>query len=189
MSDVIAEPPSRSNRHLINRIRLIEGDLLAQTGIEALVMPISHTLHDDGPLHQAIIAKAGAVLDNYILDNVFKPKSGDVFAVPPFGIPVGHLLCCVLPEWKDNLGNEERDLTRGYRGVMELSVKMGIARLAMPVIGAQIQKFPIKRVARLGAQGIIDHLHQSIAEVRVICVDREQYSAFHQWLTHYGWEG
>ena len=173
----------------MSRIRLIEGDLLDQMDVDAIVATILPTLKADGHLNDAIIAKAGQTLDNFIVDNIFKPKSGDVFSVPPFGIPVKHILYAVMPVWKDNLANEERDLTRCYRGVMELAVNMHLEKIALPALGCRHGTFPVKRAARLGVQGILDRMHEQLTEVRIICRNREQYDAFHYWLKYYGWEG
>lgn len=189
MSDEVIEPPSRSNSPLIGRIKLIEGDLLDQMDVDAIVATILPTLQADGHLNDAIIARAGRSLDNFIVDNIFKPKSGDVFAVPPFGIPVKHLFYAVMPVWKDNLANEERDLTRCYRGVMELAVRMGLDTVAFPALGCRRGTFPVKRAARLGVQGILDRMHEQLQEIRIVCYTREQYDAFRHWLEYYGWEG
>jgi O-acetyl-ADP-ribose deacetylase (regulator of RNase III) len=189
MSDVIPEPPQRSNSHLMSRIRLIEGDLLDQMDVDAIVATILPTLKAEGHLNEAIIAKAGQTLDNFVVDNIFKPRSGDVFSVPPFGIPVKHIFYAVMPIWKDNLANEERDLTRCYRGVMELAVKMNLDKIAVPALGCRQGTFPVKRAARLGVQGILDRMSEKLQDVRIVCRTREQYDAFHFWLKHYGWEG
>lgn len=163
--------------------------MLDQKGIDAIIGAIPPSLKSDGHLNQAIIAAAGQQMDQFIVENIFRPRSGDVFAVPPFNIPVRHILYAVLPVWKDGIGTEDRDLTRCYRGVIELSIKMGLKRIALPALGTGVGKFPVKRAARLGVQGIIDQMSNQIEEIRIVCNNRENFDAFEEWLVHYGWTG
>src|SRR5688500_13655608 len=116
MIDVIAEPPSRSNRHLINRIRLIEGDLTQQNDVQAIVASIPATLDASGSLTQAIMKAAGSQIDDFIVENIYKPRPGDVFPVPPFGLKVQHIIYALTPVWHDGFDGEDRDLVRCYRG-------------------------------------------------------------------------
>lgn len=187
MSDVIAEPFPRSNRHLINRIRLIEGDLLAQHDVDAIVGSVPSTLDVSGSLNQAIIKAAGQQIDDFIVEHIFRPRPGDVFAVPPFGLRVKHILFVVTPTWHDGIDREDRDLVRCYRGAMQLAHRMNLKKIAFPALGTGTRKYPIKRATRLGIQGIMDRLDENFKEVRLVCNRREQYDAFYEWLVHYGW--
>lgn len=189
MSDVIAEPSPRSNRDLINKIRLIEGDLTKQADVDAIVGLIPADLDMSGTLNQAIIRATGQQLDDFIVENILKPRPGDVFAAPPFGLPNRHILYAVTPQWDDGLEREDRDLVRCYRGIMQLAYKMNIRSLAFPALGMGERKYPVKRAARLGLQGILERMHPDFNEVRIVCNRRESYDAFHDWLVHYGWGG
>lgn len=189
MSDVIAEPSPRSNRDFIRKIRLIEGDLTKQRDIDAIVGLIPVNLDMSGTLNQAIIHAAGRQIDDFILENIVQPRPGDVFAVPPFSLPIRHILYAVTPNWQDGLEREDRDLVRCYRGIMQLAHKMKIRRIAFPALGMGARKYPVKRAARLGLQGIMDRLSDGVDEVRIVCNRRESYDAFHDWLVHYGWDG
>jgi O-acetyl-ADP-ribose deacetylase (regulator of RNase III) len=189
MSDVIAEPWHRSNRHLINRITLIQGDLLAQNDVDVIVGSIPPSLKAGGSLNQAIIAAAGEKIDEFIVENIFRPRSGDVFPVPPFNLSVKHIFYAVLPVWKDGIGTEDRDMIRCYRGVLELAHRMRLKRIAVPAIGTGGGKYPIKRATRYGVQGILDRMTTEIEEVRIVCNRAETYNAFREWLVFYGWTG
>lgn len=183
---MIAEPFPRSNRHLINRIRLIEGDLTKQHDVDALVGSISTALKVDGTLNQSLIAAAGEQIDDFILEHIYKPRAGDVFAVPPFNIPVRHIFFAVTPDWKDDLAKEDRDLLRCYRGAVQLAAEMRLTSLAFPALGTGQRRYPVRRAARLGVQGIMDRITEEIREVRIVCNRREQYDAFAYWLKFYG---
>jgi len=186
MSDVIAEPFPRSNRDLISRIRLIEGDLTKQHDMDVLVGSISTALKVNGTLNQSLIAAAGTQIDDFILEHIYKPRAGDVFAVPPFNIPVKHIFFAVTPDWKDGLAQEDRDLIRCYRGAIQLATEMGMRKIAFPALGTGKKRYPVRRAARLGIQGIMDRMTDQLDEVRIVCNRREQYEAFAQWLDHYG---
>jgi O-acetyl-ADP-ribose deacetylase (regulator of RNase III) len=189
MPDVIAEPFPRSNRHLIGRIRLIEGDLTAQRDVDAIIVSIPSSLDVSGSLNQAVIRAAGHQIDDFIVEHIFKPRPGDIFAVPPFGLKMRHIIFAVTPLWHDGLDREDRDLVRCYRGAMQMAGRMGLSKIAFPAMGTGARKYPVRRAARLGIQGIMDRLDESFQEVRLVCNRREQYDAFHEWLAHYGWKG
>lgn len=186
MSDVIAEPFPRSNRDLISRIRLIEGDLTKQHDVDVLVGSISTALKVNGTLNKSLIAAAGTQIDDFILEHIYKPRAGDVFAVPPFNIPVKHIFFAVTPDWKDGLAQEDRDLIRCYRGAIHLATEMGMRKMAFPALGTGKKRYPVRRAARLAIQGIMDRMNEQIEEVRIVCNRREQYDSFAGWLTHYG---
>ena len=185
MSDVIAEPSPRSNRDLIRKIRLIEGDLTKQTDVGAIVGLISSTLRIDGTLMQALIQAAGEQLDDFIVENIYKPRAGDVFPVPAFTLPVAHLIFAVTPDWNSGIDLEDRDLIRAYRGAMQMARFLKVTRVAFPALGTGKRKYPIKRAARLGLQGILDRMTPEFEEVRIVCNRPETYEAFQEWLEYY----
>lgn len=189
MTDVIAEPQRRSNAHLINRIRLIEGDLTRQTDVDAIVVAIPESLDVSGSLNQALISAAGQQVDQYILENIFRPRAGDVFVLPGYNLPVKNIILAVVPKWKDALEREDRDLSRCYRGTMHMAVKMNIRKIAFPALGTGRKSFPVRRAARLAIHGILDRMTDSVEEVRIVCNRPDQYEAFHEWLVHFGWVG
>lgn len=182
---MIAEQPIPSNTDLIGKIRLVEGDLTEQRDVDAIVGLIPASLDVGGSLNQALIRAAGERLDDFILDNIYKPRPGDVFAVPPFALPVRHILFAVTPEWKDGIDREDRDLVRCYRGIMQLATNMKLHRLAFPALGTGKRKYPIRRAARLGVQGIMDRMSPAFGEIRIVCNRRETYDAFQEAIENY----
>ncbi len=157
-----------------------------QHDMDVLVGSISTALKVNGTLNQSLIAAAGTQIDDFILEHIYKPRAGDVFAVPPFNIPVKHIFFAVTPDWKDGLAQEDRDLIRCYRGAIQLATEMGMRKIAFPALGTGKKRYPVRRAARLGIQGIMDRMTDQLDEVRIVCNRREQYEAFAQWLDHYG---
>lgn len=121
MKEFIADGSGRSNAQLIDRITLHYGDITKQADVQAVVIAMPASLDTGGALNQAVIRAAGEQLDQFILENIFKPRVGDVYALPPFGLPVQYIFCAILPEWDSSLGFEDRDLMRCYRHGVELA--------------------------------------------------------------------
>lgn len=185
MKEFIAEPHPRANRHLIGRIKPVQGDLTRQVDVDAIVAAIPVNLDVSGSLNTALIAAAGQRMDDFMLEHVFKPRPGDIVAVPAFNLPVRHILYAVTPDWRDGFNREDRDLIRCYRGAMETAKQMGLARIAFAALGTGSRKFPVRRAARLGLIGILDRLDESFEEVRIVCNKPETLKAFREWIDHF----
>ena len=174
---------------MINRIRLIEGDLTVQEDVDAIVTTIPVTLGAEGSLNRAIFGAAGAEMDAFLLEHVFHPHPGQVFAVPSFGLAAPYILFAIMPEWRPGNDLEDRDLLRCYRGAIQAAREMGLKKIAFSALGTGARHYPVKRATRLGIQGIMDRMVESIEEVRLVCNHAETREAFHGWMLHYGWTG
>ena len=84
MSGFVAEHRRRSNAKLINRIILKKGDITKQTSVDAIVSALPYNLDVSGSINKAIVSAAGHDFDNFILENIYKPKPGDTYVVPGF---------------------------------------------------------------------------------------------------------
>jgi O-acetyl-ADP-ribose deacetylase (regulator of RNase III) len=166
----------------ISRIKIVKGDLTAQTGVDAIVSSIYPDMTLGGSLNRAVMAAAGADLDNFILENIFKPRTGDAFAVPGFNLPVPHILFMVKPRWRDGFFEEDKLLQRGYRRVVELAHTMGLRAIAIPALGSGVKQFPAARVARLALQGIADRQLNDLEEIRIVCNRDETFESFQDQL-------
>lgn len=189
MSNLVTNQGRRSNAHLINRIRLIKGDITAQTGIDAIVASIERDMKMDGSLNQAMLAAAGEELDSFILDNVYKPRKGDAFALPAFNLPMKHIIYVITPNWRGGLEAEDRHLINCYRRAMKLAHRMDLASIAFPALGTGENKYPLERAARLAVQGITSRLTGQLEEVRIVCNRDDTYDAFLRRLKKSGWKG
>lgn len=71
-------------------IDLLEGPLeLARA--DAIVTGLPSTLEWRGSLNQALLRAAGARLDEFVLENVYQPKVGEVFMLPGFDLSLIHI--------------------------------------------------------------------------------------------------
>lgn len=185
MSIVISEPDKRSNPYL-DRITLVRGDITAQD-VEAVMTIMPYTLEFQGRLNIALIEGGGAQMDSFILDNIYKPRPGDVYNVPGFDLAAQQLLICIIPLWKDDFARENKHVTNAVRKALEAARDQGIKTLAIPPIGSGKNGFPKPRAARLIVQGILDRLDNSIEEVRIVCPDEAVEGAFKERLQAVGW--
>lgn len=188
MPDLVPDKPCASKPDLISRIRLIKGDIARQTDVEAIVTSVSPDLNMRGSLNSALIAAAGEKLDNFILDNIYKPQPGDAFALPPFNLPVKHIICVMVPVWRTDFQREDRHLIQCYRNAMQQAHRMGIKSIAFPALGTGKGKYPIERAARLAIQGIRGRQIGILEEIRIICDRDETYDAFLKRLKKEGWK-
>lgn len=125
-----------------------------------------------GALNHAVLKAAGGELDTYITENVVTPRSGEVFALPPFGTHYKALFLAVLADWDGGNGFEERDLLNCYRRCIVKAEQRGVRTIAVPAMGRDKRDFPHIRFARLALQGLLEKLDDRIEFVKIMCVDR-----------------
>lgn len=189
MNEFIADGPPRSNAQLLHRITLHYGDITKQDDVDAIVTAIPLNLDMATPLNRALVAAAGTDLDEFILENIYKPRIGDVYALPAFNLPLKHIFAAIVPNWDTSLGFEDRDLMRCYRHGVELAGRTGVRRVAFPPLGSGKRAQPLPRVARLALNGIMDRLRPDIDEVRIVCDNDEAITVFYDRLRRSGWRG
>jgi O-acetyl-ADP-ribose deacetylase (regulator of RNase III) len=167
MNVFIPEGRGASNPYL-KRIRIVQGDITEQA-VDALVTIIPHTLEYRGALNARILEKAGAKLDEFVLENIVRPRPGDVYAVPGFNLPCKHIFFAVVPKWKNDFDRYDRDLVNVCRQSIELARSMSLKTIAFPPIGSGKHGFPKARASRLIIEGIASRLNAEIDEVRIVC--------------------
>jgi O-acetyl-ADP-ribose deacetylase (regulator of RNase III) len=167
--------------------RLGRGDITRQHNIDAIVTIIPSDLSMEGGLNSAILAAAGHDLDDFILDNIYKPQKGDAFVLPGFGLPCPHLIVCIMPSRLDTVGGDEVHLLRAYRHSLMAAQRMGLKRIAYPALGTGHRQYPAARAARLAIQGIEDRLKGGVAEIRFVCDRDETLKAFAKRLKEGGY--
>lgn len=186
MSGFIAEHRKRSNAKLISRIVLVKGDITQQADVDAIVSTLMANMDVDGTLNRSLIEAAGQAFDEFVLDNIYKPRPGDTFVVPGFNLPVKNVIFVVTPLWRDNFDKEDVYLLRCYRHALELARNMGLKKVAFAALGTGSRGYSLDRAARLAIQGIMDRMQDDIAEVRIVCNDDKVYDAFLERLKKYG---
>ncbi len=156
MNEFLPDTPhaSNPNKDFIRRIRLIEGDITEQDGIEAIATCMDTTLSLSRSLNRSIVHRAGHALDDTILETIYHTRVGDVYVLPGYGLSVKHILIAITPEWRVGIEGEDRDLLRCYRSIMEMADRMNLKSLAIPAMGTGKNKFPVPRTARLALQAL-----------------------------------
>ena len=186
MKSFIPEPSVASNPYL-DRIRLVQGDLTRQD-TQAIVSVLPQNLEYKGRLNTAILAAAGEKLDEFVLENIFKPRPGDIYAVPGFNLPARHIFFCILPKWQSSFDREEKYLVNVSRKAMELARSMCLRSVAFPLLAAGKDGYPEAKAARLIVQGITERLDDSIEDVRLVCPEAGTLSLFQERLKAAGWK-
>lgn len=172
MTDLIPEPPQHANTHLIERLRLVQGDIVAQN-VDAIVTTIPKTLRLSGKLNSDIMEAAGRELDDYVLEHIYRPRPGDVFIVPGFGLRARHLIFAVTPDWRTDFDRQDRDVLQCYRAATRAAAEAGFKTIAFPALITGAPSFPMARAARLAVQGILDRIDGRLEEIRIVCFNAD----------------
>ncbi len=164
----------------IDRVALVKGDITKQADVDAIVSAIPVTLKLQSGINMALIAAAGPRLDDMILEHIFKPVPGDVYALPGLNLPVARILFVITPPWRDgSFDRQDRDLLVCYRHTVEAAMRMGMTRIAFPAIATGTRfGYPLERAARLALNGVTERLGDPLREVRIVCQRDDVYDAF-----------
>ncbi len=187
MNLVISKSGQTSNPFL-ERINLMQGDITEQD-VDAIAIIIPQTLDYRGSINLSVMEACGQNLDEFILDNIYKPKIGDVYALPAFDLPAKHILVGVMPHFRTSFDMNNGHLSGVVRKIMELARCMLLESIALPPFASGKGAYPKAKAARLICQGINDRMEESFEEVRIICPNREMLGHFDAKLRAIGWEG
>lgn len=129
-------------------------------------------------LNGEILKKAGAELDDYVLNHALRKRSGEVYAAPGFGTGLKKLFVAILDHWDGGTGFEERDLMNCYRRSIAQAQAAGIKSLAIPSLGRDKRDFPHIRFARVALKAISESMDGNMERVSIYCVDRRTYETY-----------
>ncbi|MCD8525706.1 MAG: macro domain-containing protein [Alphaproteobacteria bacterium] len=161
----------------INHIRLVQGDIASQD-VEAIVSLIPQDLEFSGRINERLMQASQANLDNFILENIYQPMVGDVYAVPGFALQARHIIFAVRPRWRDDWDREGKDLILCCRKAMVLAKCMLLGRIAFPPLASGKEGFPPERAARYLIAGILDRLDDRLKEIRIVVPDDALYKVY-----------
>ncbi len=178
----------QSSNPFLEHIRLIHGDVTAQE-VDALAMIMPQSLEMRGSINESICEKVGYDLDEFILDNIYKPRIGDVYALPGGDLPVKHILLGIMPKYRTDFDRVDSDVSSVMRKIMELARCMLLTSIAVPPLASGRNGFPRAKAARLVSQGIAERMQESFEDVRIVCDDAEMIDIFKRKLKTFGWEG
>ncbi len=185
---LVISKSGQSSKSFLERIHLIQGDITEQD-VDAIAILIPQTLDYKGSINQAVMEACGHNLDEFILDNIYKPKIGDVYAIPAFDLPAKHIFVGVLPYFRTEFDMNDAHLSGVVRKIMELSRCMLLKSVAFPPLGSGKGAYPKVKAARLVCQGISERMEESFEDVRIVCPDNKTLRLFDEKLRGVGWEG
>ena len=187
MDKVIPEAGGASNPYL-SRITAVTGDITTQD-VDGIITLIPQNLEYRGSINESILQAAGQRLDDFVLENIYRPRFGDVYAVPGFNMPCKHILFCIMPLRKTGFDREDKHLLIACRKAMEMARAMSLTRIAFPPLACGKKGYPRARAARLIIQAILERMDETLEEVRLVCPEDTTLKVFTDRLNAYGWKG
>lgn len=175
------------SKPFIERINLIQCNIVDQD-TDAIAMVVPQNLDFSGSLNEAIAAAAGYDLDGFILDNIYKPRAGEVYALPGGDLPAKHIMLGIMPYYRTEFDRRESDLSGVVRKIMEVARCMLLTSISIPPISSGRHGYPKPKAARLICQGINERMQESMDEVRIICPDPKSVEIFDAKLRVVGWK-
>lgn len=164
----------------MNKFAAILGDVCVQD-TEAVVVFVKPDLEWQGDVNFNISQKLGAAFDESVLDYFVSPKPGEVAAFDVSGLGVFRVaIVCVAPKWEDGLQQEDRELLRCYRGILDAAVDAGVGSVSLPAMGKGQRRFPHERAARIAVRAMQDFSDDRIKDVRIVCDEQKIFDVYHR---------
>lgn len=174
---ILISKSGRASNPFLDKVKIVQGDI-AQQDVDAIAIVIPQNMEFRGSLNGSVQAACGRNLDEFILENIYKPRAGDVYAIPAFGLPARHILVGVLPYFRTDFDRTEGHLSGISRKIMELARCMLLRRVAVPPLAMGKNGYPKAKGARLILQGVTDRLEENFEDVRIVCSDAETVEIF-----------
>lgn len=172
----------------LEHITLLKGNVCKQD-VDAVVTLIPQNMDFKGDVNEALAAMCGYDLDEFILDNIVKPKSGEVYALPGGELSAKNIILGIIPYYRTDFDMKESDLLYVVRNIMDLARCMLVTSIAFPSMGKNSTAFPDAKAARLVTQGITDRMHEEISDVRIVCTRPDMAAQYQEKLKSLGWLG
>jgi O-acetyl-ADP-ribose deacetylase (regulator of RNase III) len=184
MRGILSERRRSTNRYL-DTVHIMPGDIAAQE-VDVIVSLLPQNLEYRGQVNESIEQAAGADLQDFIKDNIFDPRAGDVYAVPGFDLPCKHVLFAIRSVWRTEFDRQDKELLNACRRAMDEARRLGARTIAFPPMGSGKNGFPTKRLSRLMIQGIEERIENTeghaFDEVRIVCRTEDTCSIFRKHL-------
>ena len=166
----------------VERVTLAQGNIVDQE-VDAIAMVVPRTLDFCGGINVAIGQAAGYDVDSFILENIYKPKAMEVYALPGGDLLAKNIFVGIMPYYRSDIDLQDRDISVIVRRIMELARCMLVSRIAIPPIASGGKVFPKRKAARLIVQGVMDRMYDGVEEVRFVCPDEKSFQAFDERLS------
>ncbi|MGH1456942.1 MAG: macro domain-containing protein [Alphaproteobacteria bacterium] len=174
------------SKPFLERIALLHGDITMQDS-DAIGIVVPQNLDFKGSINESVAAGCGYDLDSFILENVYKPRIGDVYALPAGDLPCKHILLGIMPRYRTEFDMKDSDLAQVVRKMMELTRCMLLKSVAFPPLASGSGMFAKPKSARLIIQGITDRMEENIEDVRIVCDTPAVVEVFDRKLRVVGW--
>lgn len=146
-------------------VECVQGNIVAQPDIDAIVNAANAALRPGGGVAGAIHRAAGPGLDRECRP-LAPIRPGEAVITSGHDLPNRHVIHCLGPVWGQDTPEDDL-LAACYRNALKLAEENGIARIAFPAISTGVFGFPMERAAHV-AFTTIAALAPSLATVRLI---------------------
>lgn len=169
-----------------DKINLELGDI-TKCQEDAIVNAANTSLLGGGGVDGAIHRAAGPALVEEcqkIRNRQGGCKTGEAVITHAGNLPCKFVIHAVGPVWKDGNHKEDELLYNAYHNSLVLASANNLKSIAFPNISTGIYGFPKERAAKNAIQAVKDYLseYESIAEVKFICFDEENYNIYKKLL-------
>ncbi|WP_313368652.1 O-acetyl-ADP-ribose deacetylase [Sphingobacterium mizutaii] len=169
-----------------DKIKLELGDI-TKCQEDAIVNAANTSLLGGGGVDGAIHRAAGPALVEEcqkIRNRQGGCKTGEAVITHAGNLPCKFVIHAVGPVWKDGNHKEDELLYNAYHNSLVLASANNLKSIAFPNISTGIYGFPKERAAKNAIQAVKDYLSEdeSIAEVKFICFDEENYNIYKKLL-------
>ncbi len=169
-----------------DKIKLELGDI-TKCQEDAIVNAANTSLLGGGGVDGAIHRAAGPTLVEEcqkIRNRQGGCKTGEAVITHAGNLPCKFVIHAVGPVWKDGNHKEDELLYNAYHNSLVLASANNLKSIAFPNISTGIYGFPKERAANNAIQAVKDYLSEdeSIAEVKFICFDEENYNIYKKLL-------
>lgn len=182
--ELVITKSGHASKPFLERLELIHGDI-TQVKADAIATVIPQNLEFKGHLNTALQRAAGYNLDEFILEHIYKPRIGEVYAIPAGHLQAKHILVGIMPQFKNDFEMTESYLSGSVRKIMELARCMLLKSVAFPPLCMGRKAYPKPKGARLIVQGIMERMEESFEEIKIVCDAPDKYEIFQGKLAQY----
>jgi O-acetyl-ADP-ribose deacetylase (regulator of RNase III) len=161
----------------LDRIRLVRGDITAQT-VDAIVNAANSSLLGGGGVDGAIHRAGGpAILAE--CRTLGGCATGEAKATTAGRLPARYVVHTVGPVWRGGAHGEDELLASCHRASLQVAAALGCRTVAFPAISTGVYGFPVERAARIAVGAVAEALAEhELDEARFVLFDRKAYGEF-----------
>ncbi len=146
-------------------VECIQGDISAQSDMDAVVNAANAQLRPGGGVAGAIHKAAGPGLDEECRP-LAPIKPGDAVITGAHNLPNSHVIHCLGPVYGKDQPSEEL-LSKCYKNAVRLAEENSLSSVAFPAISAGAFGFPLEKAARIALETVIELLADTSSLERI----------------------